>query len=105
MPKLSELGVNVVPGWVPVPLKVVTCVPAPSTTVMVPLRVPVAAGMKVAVMLQLPPLAATLAPQVLVAVNSALAVMLVMDNALVPVLVSVIVAEPLVLFTTTLPKL
>ena len=103
--KLSEVDVSETPAAVPVPAKVMTCIPAPSTMVMVPLRAPVAAGVNVAVMLQVPPLAATVAPHVVVAENSALAVMLVIDNTLVPVLVREKVFEALVLLTTTLPKL
>ena len=59
-----------------------------SVTVRVPVRVPLAAGSKVTLMLQEAP-AATLEPQVLVWEKSPLTAMLVMVRAEVPVLVRV----------------
>jgi hypothetical protein len=73
--------------WVPVPVRPAVCVPALSTTVRVPVRAPVALGVKVTVMAQFA--AAVTEAQVLVAVKSPLADMLVTVSAAVPVLVRV----------------
>jgi hypothetical protein len=74
-------------GAVPVPVRPAVCVPALSTTVRVPVRAPVALGVKVTVMAQFA--AAVTEAQVLVAVKSPLADMLVTVSAAVPVLVRV----------------
>ena len=59
-----------------------------SVTVIVPPWLPVAVGVNVTLMMQVPP-AATEAPQALVSAYGALATMLVMVTAAAPVLVSV----------------
>jgi hypothetical protein len=66
-----------------------------SVTVIVPGWLPVAVGVKVTLMEQLPP-AATEAPQVFVWAYCALAAMLVMFRAAVPEFVSVMVCAALV---------
>ena len=68
-----------------------------------PLRVPVAVGVKVTLMVQLAP-AATVAPQVFVWVKSPLAAMLLMLSVALPGLVSVTLWAGLVLPTNWLPK-
>jgi hypothetical protein len=79
-------GVTVI-GAVPVPVKLAVCVPALSIAVRVPVRAPVALGVKVTVMAQLA--AAATEGQVLVAVKSPLADMLVTVSRAVPVFVRV----------------
>jgi hypothetical protein len=70
--------------------------PALSVMVTVPVLLPTAAGVKVTLMVQLPP-AATLAPHALVSAKSPVAEMLVMFSGAAPVLLSVTVCVLLVL--------
>jgi hypothetical protein len=85
-PNPCVAGVTVM-GTVPVPVKLAVCVPAPSTTVRVPVRAPVALGVKLAVMVQLAPTATEV--QGAVAVKSPLADTLVTASATVPVFLRV----------------
>jgi hypothetical protein len=85
-------------GAVPVPVRLTDCVlPATplllSVIVSVPVRVPTAVGVKVTLIVQLPP-AATGAEQVSVSAKSPLGTMLVMVKGPVPVLLSVTVQAP-----------
>ncbi len=70
-----------------------------SVTVTVPLRVPVAVGLKVTEIVQLAP-AATLVPQVFVCAKSPLTPMLARLSVAVPVLLSVTVMGALAVLTT-----
>ena len=79
----------------PVKLTVWGLPAASSATLNVPLRVPVAVGVKVTLIAQLAP-AATELPQVFVCAKSPLAAMLVMFSVAVPVLLSVTTCAPLV---------
>jgi len=93
---------------VPVPVSVVLCVPAESTTARVAVALPAAAGVKVTPMLQVPP-ALRLLPQVLVAIVKAEALappiaIEVIGRDAVPALVSVKLCAALVEPTVTLPK-
>jgi hypothetical protein len=85
---------------VPVPLRLAVCgLPAASSlTLSVPLRVPVAVGLKVTVIGQLAPAASVLG-QVLVWAKSPLAVIDVIVSGPVPVLLSVTVCGALVVPT------
>jgi hypothetical protein len=80
------VGVSVI-GAVPVPVKLAVCVPALSMTVRVPVRAPMALGVKVTVMVHLP--AAATEGQVLVVAKSPLADMLVAVSTAVPVFLRV----------------
>ncbi len=71
---------------------------------MMPLRVPIAVGLKVTVIVQLPP-AFNLEPQLFTCEKSPLAVMLLIFKVAVPGLVSVTVCGVLVVPTSWLPKL
>src|SRR6266404_4036407 len=84
----------------PVPVRLTDCgLPlALSVMVIAPVRVPVAVGVNVTLIVQLAP-AATEVPQVLVCAYCALAAMLVMLSAALPVFVSVTVCAALVVFT------
>ena len=83
---------------VPVRLMVWGLLGALSVIVTVPVRVPAAVGLKVTLMVQLPP-AATEPPQVLVWAKSPVAPMLVIVKAVLPVLVRVEVRAALVVPT------
>ena len=88
-------------GAAPVPVRLMVCgLPAMlSVIVTAPVRMPVAVGVNVTLMVQLAP-AATDVPQVLVCMKSPLATMLVTLSAAVPVLVSVTVCTALVVLTS-----
>src|SRR5215471_8458464 len=101
--KLSEPGVMLTAGPlgdVPLPVRVALCgLPAAlSETDSVPPRVPVVVGVKVTLIVQLPP-AATELPQLLVWPKSPLALMLVMLSGAPPVLLRVTGCEALVVAT------
>ena len=105
-PKLSEVGES--RTVVPVPLRLTVCVlPATplllSVMVNVPVSGPVAMGEKVTLIVQEPP-AATLLPQLLVSPKSALAAMLVIMSAALPVLLRVAGFDPLVVPRFWLPN-
>ena len=111
--KLNEFGLHTTsddgggPGDVPVPVRATVCMlPATplllSVMVRVPVRVPVAVGEKVTLIVQ-ELLAATLPPQLLVSPKLALAAMLVMVSAALPVLLRVTGCDALVVPTLTLP--
>jgi hypothetical protein len=91
-------------GTTPVPLRVIVCgLPAASSAmVTAAIRVPVAVGVNVTLIVQFPLFEGTELPQVLVCAKSPLFVpvkpMLVMFNAAFPVSVSVIVCDELVVF-------
>ena len=93
---------------VPVPLSVKECGLPAALSVMVTAadRAPVAVGLNVTLIVQLPLFAATELPQVLVCAKSPLfapvTAMLVMPSAALPVLVSVTDCDPLVVFTVWL---
>jgi hypothetical protein len=76
------------------------CVPAPSAMVSVPVVVPLACGVKVTLIVQLP-LAAMLEPQVLVSPNAVVVVMLEMATAELVPFESVTVCAALVVLTAT----
>ena len=88
-------------GAAPVPVRLMVCgLPAMlSVIVTAPVRMPVAVGVNVTLMVQLAP-AATDVPQVLVCMKSPLATMLVTLSAAVPVLFSVTVCTALVVLTS-----
>ena len=90
---------------VPVPVSDTVCgLPlALSATESEPVRVPVAVGLKVTLIVQLAP-AATLVPQVLVSEKSPVVEMLVMLRVAVPVLVSVTVSAALLVPSTVTGK-
>jgi len=97
---VKEVALNVAVGTTPVPDKVTACGDpvALSVIVSVPLRVPVAVGVKVTEIVQfLPP--ATLAPQVLVSAKSPEATIDVTVNAACPELASETVSAVLVVPT------
>ena len=109
--KVRLAGVTLAAGTpTPVPLSATVCVvplPALSVTVSVALRLPMAAGVNVTEMVQLPPMATEPAQLLLVANDDALVplmAMLPMVSAAVPELLSVVVSAPLVLLTFWLPK-
>ena len=99
MPKLKLVGPKLMLGATPVPVRATVCgLPvALSVTVIVPAWLPVAVGVNVTLIVQLPP-AATEAPQVLVSAYCALAAMLVTLNAAAPPLVSVMLCAALAAF-------
>ena len=99
MPKLKLAGAKLMVGATPVPVRATVCgLPvASSVTVIVPPWLPVAVGVNVTLMMQVPP-AATEAPQALVSAYGALATMLVTLNAAVPPLVSVMLCAALAAF-------
>jgi len=112
-PKLRLVGETVITGAVPdpVPARGTVCgLPPPlSVTLTEAERAPSASGVKVAVIVQLPP-AGTLDPQVLVSLKSLVFApvrpMLVMESPfLVLVFVKVIVCSALLLPTAIVPKL
>lgn len=90
----------------PVPVSGTVCglVPALSVMVMVPARVPVVVGVKVTVMVQLPP-AAPPVPQLFVWAKLPVATMLEIVSLAPVLLVSLITFAALVVFTVWLPKL
>lgn len=90
---------------VPVPVRLMVCglLLALSVMVTVPVRVPVAVGWKVTLMVQLPP-AVTEPPQLLVWAKSPLIATLVIVRAVVPLLVRVEVKALLVCPTVVLGK-
>jgi hypothetical protein len=104
-PKLREVGVMVI-GATPVPVRaMVKGLPAPLyITVMLPVCAPIAVGVKVTLILHVP-LAATEAPQVLVATNSVDEDAMVTGTAVVELFVSVIFFAALVEPTPVEPKL
>ena len=93
MPKLTLVVLRLTLGAVPVPLKVTVCV-VPTTPLLLSVMVrvppiePVAVGEKVTLIVQ-EALAATLLPQLLVWLKFALATILVMVSAVLPVLLRV----------------
>src|SRR5581483_4804265 len=100
-----RLVVDRVTGVPPVPVRLTVCglFGALSNTSSVAVRVPVAAGVNVTLMVQLPP-AGTLAPQVLLGVakspgSAPLKLMLLMFNATLRLLISVTVCAALVVPT------
>jgi hypothetical protein len=103
-PKLSETGEREI--CVPVPVKATVCgvVSASSLKVNVPLRIPIAVGLKVTLTVQFAP-AATVVPQVLALMaKSPLIVILLIFSVLVPVFVSLIAFAVLVVASTLFPK-
>ena len=86
---VSDVGESVAPGATPVPLRLAVCgLPlALSVTVKVPVRVPVAAGWKVTLIVHLPAAASEL-PQLLVWAKSPLSApvmaMLLIESAALP---------------------
>ena len=88
--KVRLVGDRPAEGTVPVPLRLAVCgLPAAlSVTLTVPVRVPVADGVKVTLMLQLLP-AASVLPQLLVCAKSLLAAMLAIASDPVPLLLRV----------------
>ena len=88
--KVKEVAERLATGPLPVPVRLTVCVAGLALSAMVtaPVRVPVAVGLKVTLMVQLA-FAATLEPQVLVWEKSPLTVMLVMLRVALPVLLSV----------------
>jgi hypothetical protein len=101
-PNACEVGAMVI-GATPVPVRLAVCVPALSVAVSVPVRAPVAVGLKVMVMTQVRA-AATELPQVLVCVKSPLVAMLLTVSAAAPVFLSVTVPVALELPTATEPN-
>src|SRR5207253_2581294 len=112
LPKPRLVGANPTPGAVPGPLSVMTCglPPALSVSDSVPVRAPEAVGVKVTLMVQVPPPA-----KVSVLVGQALAPVLsfptrrssdleLIVKAAVPVFVSVTVIGALVVASSWLPK-
>lgn len=105
--KVKLVGVNV--AWaVPVPVSGTVCglLFALSVIVIAPVRVPVAVGVKVTLILQFAP-AASVAPQgfgLVTRAKSPLATMLLMDNVPLPLLVMVTIFPGAVLPTTTAPQ-
>ena len=93
-------GDKFTPGAVPVPVRFTVCgLPvALSVTVMVPVWLPVAVGVKVTLIEQFAP-AASVAPQVVVSEYCALATMLPIVSEAVPELVSVMDCAALVVLT------
>src|SRR5580700_498606 len=105
LPKFKLLGLRLTPGSVPVPLRLITCVPAPSTMVIEPVCPPAAVGVKVTVMLHVPLAASGLwLAQLSVSPKSLSLVTLLIVRLLVPLLVSVTLCDTLVVPTTWLPK-
>jgi hypothetical protein len=96
LPKLKLVGVNVMLGVAPVPVRVAVCglFVALSVTTTVPERVPVAVGVNTTLIAQVAP-AATELPQVLVCEKSPVVETLVMASGPAPVLVSVTVCAGL----------
>ena len=90
----------------PVPLSEIVCglLPALSTKVTEPTALPAVVGVKVTLMVQVPP-AATGEPQVLVCAKGAVAVIEDRFRAAVPLFVTVTVCGALVAFTVSEPKL
>jgi hypothetical protein len=101
-----SLLVDKVTALMPVPTRAMVCglLLALSVMVTAPLYAPVAVGLKVTEMVHLAP-AETELPQVLVSMKFALATMLVIDSATLPVLVNVTFLMAPVDPFTTLPKL
>ena len=99
--KVSELGDTDATGMAPVPLSDTTCgLPvALSETVSWPVRVPVAIGVKVTWIEQLPP-AATDVPQLFVSAKSPLVPIEVIERAPLPLFVSVTVCDGEVEFSS-----
>ena len=60
--KVSDGGLRVIVGAVPVPLSVMTWLPSESTIVIVEVRAPAAGGLNVTGKMQFPPLAARFVP-------------------------------------------
>lgn len=113
MPKVRLVGCNLTAGAdAPVPLSATVCgLPAASSPIeMLALRLPLALGENVALMVQLAPAASVVEPvgHVLVCAKSPALVpvipILLMERADVPLLVSVVVCEGLVVFTAWLAK-
>src|ERR1051326_8684049 len=90
LPNATLLGVNPTPGDVPVPDKATVwgLLLASSVIASVPVRVPVAVGVNVTLIVQLAP-AKTEVPQVLIWEKSPLVEMLLMVSVALPLLVSV----------------
>ena len=88
--KVKEAGERLTTGAVPVPVRLTVWVAGLelSVTVTAPVLVPAAVGLKVTLMVQLPPVA-TLEPQVFVWEKSPLVLMLVMLRVALPVFLSV----------------
>src|SRR5205807_1141352 len=112
LPKPRLVGANPTPGAVPFPLSVMICglPPASSASDSVPVRAPEAVGVKVTLMVQVPPAAKVaglvgqaLAP-VLVAATSPARPNALIVKAAVPVFVSVTVIAVLVVASSWLPK-
>ena len=110
---VSDAGETLAPGVaavVPVPARVTACGLPAALSVMVTAadRAPVAVGLNVTLIVQLPLFAATELPQVFVCAKSPLFVpvtpMLDMFNTAFPVLVNVTDCDPLVVFTVWLAK-
>jgi hypothetical protein len=97
LPKLRLVGDRLATLEIPVPLRLAVCgLPAAlSVTLTVPLRDPVAVGVKVTWIVQLPP-AGRLLPQVLVWAKSPLAAMPLIASVVALLLVSVNVCAALV---------
>jgi hypothetical protein len=99
--KVRAVGETLATGEVPVPVRLTDwMLPVTplllSVRVRVPLRVPFAVGVKVTLIVQLPPPAATLEPQLLVWLKSPLMAMLAMVSTAVPVLLRVTACAVLV---------
>src|SRR5438034_535273 len=112
LPKSRLVGANPTPGAVPFPLRENICglPPASSASDSVPVRAPEAVGVKVTLMVQVPPAAKVaglvgqaLAP-VLVAAKSPEAANELIVKAAAPVFVSVTVIDALVVASSWLPK-
>jgi hypothetical protein len=110
---VSDVGETLAPGVaavVPVPVRVTACGLPAALSVMVTAadRAPVAVGLNVTLIVQLPVFAATELPQVFVCAKSPLfapvTAMPVMPRAALPVLVSVTDCDPLVVFNVWLAK-
>ena len=99
--KVKLRGAKVTLGLVmPLPLSVIVCglLPALSVRVMEPTALPVVVGVKVTLMVQIPPVA-TDEPQVLVCAKGAVAVIEPRLRVAVPLFVTVTVCTALVVFT------
>jgi len=106
MPNVKLVAEREMIEAVPVPDRLMVCglFRALSVIVTAPVRVPIAVGVKVTVIVQFAP-GATEAPQVVVFAKSPVAVILVMSSVPLPVFVSVTDCAALVVPTRTLPNL
>jgi hypothetical protein len=108
LPKVRlEEGVKATPGAIPVPVSATALVPALEAMLRLPVRVPVAVGIKTTPTWQVLEVSGLEVEQVVVVESTAkspLAVRAVSVRLLVPGLLTVTVSAPLVFPTTSLPK-